>query len=334
MENIFIELENRKGWKKLNGSVVSQKPTSGFLQWADEEGTPYYQNIQTGESFWTLPRQQSNSVSSLESALSDLRSECGAKDAKIAALEAKLKECGKPAASANNSGPAAKFKKMLKMGIPRSAVEQKMRMEGLEPSLLNASASASAVASNAAPAVRPMGGPMAGLLAGIAAGPKLKKVNTAAAMKTAAPEKPKNGKQSAAASIAEEAKKRAEERSKRATGSVEERLAVAKAEREAATAGQTKTGFAAFAAELKQRAVPTKTAPSAPIAKRQVLNANNSGPLPKGWKFVIDEDGDKYYVSSKGNSQWNRPVEGGRRRKSRRANHKSRRANRKSRRNN
>jgi len=50
---------------------------------------------------------------------------------------------------------AAKFEKMLKMGLPRGAVEQKMRAEGVDPGLLDggdASASASATASASASA--------------------------------------------------------------------------------------------------------------------------------------------------------------------------------------
>jgi hypothetical protein len=212
---------------------------------------------------------------------------------------------------------------MLKMRQPEGAVRQKMARAGISQAAINAfiaNPSAPAPAVEAAP-VRPMGGPA--FLAGIGAA-KLKKVNTPAE-KSLAPEPPKKtGAAAAAASIAEEAQRKAQERAQRATMSVEERLAAAKAAREAEAATATKTGFGAFAAELKQRAAPKTAAPAAPIAKRQVLNANDAGPLPKGWKYVIDEDGDKYYVKSNGTSQWNRPSEGGKRRKSRRNARKNR----------
>jgi hypothetical protein len=334
MPNIFEEVEEGKRWKKENGSFVNKLPSSGFLKWTTENGTPYYQNISSGETVWELPRNRANSantIASLESNLSSLRSECSAKDAKIAELEAKLKTCGPgpsaapAAAAANNSGPAAKFKKMLKMGIPRVAVEQKMRMEGLEPSLLNAASSAAPASAEpaATPFRPPMGGPMAGLLAGIGSA-KLKKTEGPINKGPAKEEKPKTGAQSAAASLAEAAaaKRLA---MKTNVGNLEARLAASKAAKAAA-------GESLFKKELRS-VVASKTgnAVAAPVLKRQVLNANEQGRLPKGWKYVIDEDGDKYYVKANGTSQWERPSEGGAR-KGKRKTRKSTRRNRKTRR--
>jgi hypothetical protein len=329
MPNIYEEIENGKKWKKNNGTVVNTRPGSGFLKWTNNSGTPYYENLASGETTWELPRNRSNSnasaatIASLESNLSSLRSECGAKDVKIAALEAKLAACGPSiapaAAAANNSGPAVKFKKMLKMGIPRVAVEQKMRMEGLEPSLLNAPGAAVAVAEPAATPFRPpMGGPMAGLLAGIGTA-KLKKTEGPVNKGPSAEEKPKNSKQSAAAGIAAAAAAR-RAAMKTNVGNIEARLA---AKRAAAAAPSESM----FKKELRSAVAAKSGEVVAPVVTRQILTVNEQGALPEGWRYFVEGE-DKWYAKKNGSSsQWERPTAGGKRktRKSRRSNRKTRR---------
>jgi hypothetical protein len=127
-------------------------------------------------------------------------------------------------ASVSNNPAVAKFKKMLSMGIPRTAVEQKMRMEGLDVSMLNGAAPASADSGASAAPFRPAGNPMAGLLSGILGGPKLKKTN--GPQKAEVVEEEQDPKKKAAMGIAEAAaRRRAEMASRGNTRSIEEKLA-------------------------------------------------------------------------------------------------------------
>lgn len=336
MPNVYEEIDGR--WKKNNGSFLNETPKSGYWKLTSNSGNIYYQNLATGETTWELPSNRANStnsantIASLESSLSSLRSECGAKDAKIAELEAKLKTCG-PGPSATPGVNISKFKRMLTMGIPPPAVKQKMQMEGIDPSLLNAAnsgaAAPAAAATEAAPAAPfrpPMGGPMAGLLAGIAAGPKLKKTEGPGVKAPLAEEKPKTGAEAAAAGIAAAAAaKRAAMKTN--VGNIEARLAAKKAA--AATASES-----AFKKELRSVVGAKAANRPPPPPKRQVLDANEQGALPKGWKYVIDEDGDKYYVKKNGTSQWDRPTAGGSRKGSRKNTRKNRRVSRKTRKHN
>jgi hypothetical protein len=135
-------------------------------------------------------------------------------------------------ASVSNNPAVAKFKKMLSVGIPRTAVEQKMRMEGLDPSMLNgAAAPASADSGASAAPFRPAGNPMAGLLSGILGGPKLKKTN--GPQKAAVVEEEQDPKKKAAMGMAEAA---AAMRAAMGSVNVNAKLAAAKA---AKTSGPT-----------------------------------------------------------------------------------------------
>lgn len=273
MPKVYREYENSEGtpyYENLDTKTTSwNRPSSGFFEHETNEGETYYENIQTGKTQWSL-NNSGNSASTISNASSvtassasnaeaaRLREELASRNRELEELRkqlAALKTAAPSASAAPSSGPSAndpvvgKFVKMMKMGIPRSAVEQKMRMEGLEPSLLNGSGS-----SAAAPPRPPMGGPMAGLLAGISAGPKLKKVNVTNKKPLANAKPQKTGAQAAAASLAEEAQRKALARQQRATMSIEERIAAEKAAKEAAKAAGPKTGFAAFASELKTAA--------------------------------------------------------------------------------
>jgi len=136
-------------------------------------------------------------------------------------------------ASVSNNPAVAKFKKMLSMGIPRTAVEQKMRMEGLDVSMLNgAAAPASADSGASAAPFRPAGNPMAGLLSGILGGPKLKKTN--GPQKAAVVEEEQDPKKKAVMGIAEAAAAM-----RAAMGSVNVNAKLAAAAKAAKTSGPT-----------------------------------------------------------------------------------------------
>ena len=95
----------------------------------------------------------------------------------LAELKRQMASAVPPVATVSNNPATAKFKKMLSMGIPRTAVDQKMRMEGLDPSMLNGVAPTSVVNAPSA-SFRPPGNPMAGLMSGILGGPSmLRKTN-------------------------------------------------------------------------------------------------------------------------------------------------------------
>lgn len=334
MPNVY-EFENGR-WKKENGSFLNKQPASGYWKTTSDDGDVYYQNLATGETMWELPRNRANStnsastIASLESSLASLRSECSAKDTKIAELEAKLKACG-PGPSAASGVNISKFKKMLTLGIPLPAVKLKMQTEGVDPSLLNAANSGTAAPATTAPAAaapapfRPPAG-AAGLMAALTGNlqGKLKKTGGPKASDSAVEGKPKTAAEEAASQLA---KAIAEKRSGMKLSTAENIEAQQAARRAAAATA----GDSFFKKELRKVVAAKKGEAAPPPPKRQVLNANNAGRLPKGWKYVIDEDGDKYYhKASNGTSQWERPSEGGRRRRNTR---KNRRSSRKTRRN-
>jgi len=245
-----ISFFTKRNGKYVNesGKVYDKKPTEGwFVRNSVTTGQKVYQNLsgKVKEATFTRP----GTVSSRSSTPSSSRSQSPSSSAqstprpetpapvssnlasKLAAAERELAELKRqlassapvPVAAPSNNPAVEKFKKMLKMGIPRTAVEQKMRMEGLEPSMLNGSAAAPATVSNA-PSVplRPAGNPMAGLLAGITGGPKLKKTN--GPQKAVVEEKdPKKNMAKAIGNAA--AAKRAQMASTGNTRSIEERLA-------------------------------------------------------------------------------------------------------------
>lgn len=254
--------------------VPLKKVPSGVQIFKDDaSGDYYFEYPDTGETAWILENDCSKVQKKLDACLSR---NCGSGAAAPAA------------AAANNNGPAAKFKKMLKMGIPRSAVEQKMKMEGLDPGLLNGKAT---VAESADPK-KPAGPPA--FLAGIGAA-KLKKVNAPSEKPPPKPNnKPKNGAKGAAASIAEEARKKAEERAKRATMTIEERLAAQKAEK-------AKPENAPIKKELLKRVKAKNN------ATYKILKENAKGRLPGAWVFVKTADDEYYHNEDTGVSQYNRP---------------------------
>jgi hypothetical protein len=197
--------------------------------------------------------------------------------------------CPGPAPAANNA--YSKYRKMLKVGVPRPQVNQKMRNNGLDPSLLNAPAGTVPVA---APVARPSGPPA--FLAGLG-GVTLKKTTGPAAPAPAAT-KPKTGAQAAAMGIAEAAAAR---RAQMQLGNIESRLAASKASK----AAGPETGFAKFQAELaaKAAAKATKAATAGPKQSR----SNAQGELPPGWYYLNDGE-DQWYASNSGETQWERPT--------------------------
>jgi hypothetical protein len=259
--------------------VPLKKVPSGVQIFKDDaSGDYYFEYPDTGETAWILENDCSKVQKKLDACLSR---NCGSGAAAPAA------------AAANNSGPAAKFKKMLKMGIPRSAVEQKMKMEGLDPGLLNGKAAAPAADATDAAAPIKKGGPPA-FLAGIGAA-KLKKVNAPSEKPAVKPNnKPKNAARGAAASIAEEARKKAEERAKRSTMTIEERLAAQKAEK-------AKPENAPLKKELLKKVKAKNN------ATYKILKENTKGRLPGAWVFVKTADDEYYHNEDTGVSQYNRP---------------------------
>ena len=242
---------NRQYYESIGtGETFWGLPTTNYVQYrTNNDNRPYYVNISTGETHWgVVPNvsKETNRLTRLEKELAAAKEETERLKQQAISGKPNTRNNRKSGGPSENDPVVGKFIKMLKRGVPRPAVEQKMRMEGINVGLLNGKPS------NAAPS-KPMGGPMAGLLAGIAAGPKLKKVNVKNnTRKNTA--KPKNTKQSAMANLAAMAQKKALERQARASMTIEERLAAEKAEKEAKKQFQPKTGFAAFAAELAKKA--------------------------------------------------------------------------------
>ncbi len=219
-------------------------------------------------------------------------------EARLAAAElraARAEAAARAASGAGGPGPTSvannaysKYRKMLKVGVPRPQVNQKMRNNGLDPSLLNAPAGTVPVA---APVARPSGPPA--FLAGLG-GVTLKKTTGPAA--PAAANKPKTGAQAAAMGIAEAAAAR---RAQMQLGNIESRLAASKASK----AGP-ETGFTKFQAELAAKAA-AKTGKATAGPKKSRSNAQ--GELPPGW-YYLNDGTDQWYASNSGASQWERPT--------------------------
>lgn len=244
MSKVYIEEKDDEGtpyWYNKNAKNSSwERPSSGYLELTNNSGKTYYENLATGETMWNLPNaaagnnRWNNAASAAGSSaeVARLQADLDVCHEKVRRLESELAaaKAAAPAAAApvgNNSGPAAKFKKMLKMGIPRPAVEQKMRAEGVDPALLNAKGSAAPAEGTEVPRVAAARPPMAGLLAGIAAAPKLKKANTTPA--AAPPPKPPTAQEQMAAELKARLAKRGA-----VSVNVEAQLAANKAARAAA----------------------------------------------------------------------------------------------------
>ena len=85
-------------------------------------------------------------------------------------------EEGGPSAAAAAPDPADKFRKMLKVGLPRPAVELKMQAEGLDPAVLDSKPDVGVALPTPAPAPAPnSGNPKAAMLAELAGGKGLLK---------------------------------------------------------------------------------------------------------------------------------------------------------------
>jgi hypothetical protein len=323
-----------------------------WKEWFNDDGTPYYQNKNTGETHWTVPKQgwiqkksrstgknyyanaagklpsqfevpvntseplvtaigvgastgehfpsRKGSNASTVSAASSTTMASNAEAQRIRNLEAQVEALKRQLATtsvacAPTAAPAAnnaysKYRKMLKMGIPRPAVNQKMRANGLDPAVLNGAMPTATVAP------RP-GGPPA-FLAGLG-GVTLKKTTGPAAAPVANNKKPVTGAQAVQQGLAAAA---AAKRAEMGSVNIEARLAAAKATKKNTGAP---TGFAKFQAELAAKAA-AKAAAKEAAAKPKHATSNAQGPLPPGWYYMNDGT-DQWYASNSGLTQWERP---------------------------
>ena len=247
--------------------------------------------------------------------------------------------------SVSNNPAVAPYKKLIKMGVPRNVVEQKMRTDGFDPSMLNGGPM---LGQSSAPS-RPAGNPMAGLFSGIASAAAARgPVNTTKLnFKTVKPDTntPTNSKSAALKVAAAAAAKRA------AMGvvNINAKLAGMKASvsKETDLSGELGRRFKSMHRENDSDSEPgSPIEPPSPVAgtvvgNLQYSNTNENGKaLPAGIRRVSDKEDTWYELTGTGVSNWTlesllkkknsvKYRKGGRRanRKSSRKNRKSRRSN-------